>query len=427
MNKLSNTAAKRFFGLHFYPGVAQYQDDPSQDPYRVFLNEDTLRKMDPSFQGKPIFVDHVNEVDPNIDILKKEVDGWVLKSFYNETDGKHWVEFLICSERGERAVRSGMRLSNAYIPKSFKDGGLWNGVPYLKEITDAEYEHLAIVENPRYEESVIMTPDEFKQYNENKSQELKKVANSKGAKMKFNFFKKTSVENAIDPELVLMLPKSGRSISLSKLINDAYEKDQDPAMEKHDEKEPESEKSHSMADENHMMKIHDGSYMKVKDAMHKMKSMMDELEDLKSKKKDSKEEELDLKVDPSGVDAEGDLHNDEEEEKASEEKKKEMNDEEMDDSLEHPEEPVHDAEDPEEDKEAKKKALSLAEHEQKEIEEAKQKNKKKNEAERAAAKAKADRLKNAHLRADALMNEQPQVIELSEDRVSRGKVRYGSN
>jgi hypothetical protein len=450
-----NSKGNIFYGIHFYPGLAQYQEE-GQEPYRVFLNEDTLRKMDPTFAGRPIFVEHVDDVDPDIDSLRKEADGWVIESFYNASDGKHWVKFIVVTERADRAIRSGMRLSNAYEPKSFKDGGLWNGVPYAKEITDGVYEHLAIVKNPRYEESVIMTPDEFKLYNEKNVLELKKLSNSKekGTKMKFSFFKKTKIDNAIDPDLMLVLPKSGKSISLGKLINDAYEKDQDPAMDGNpknvsgrsdDDAHGEAAQHHAMANPHHMVKMHDGSYMKVKDMMQKHKDMHDELEELKEKKKDSgdkeekvedsEEKELDLKVEPRDVDAEGDLHNRErdddewdmdehEEEVEKEEHKMEL----KDDSLEHPEEPVHDAEDPEEDKQAKKKALQLAEHEEKEIEEAKKDSKKNKKKHNAEAKVKADRLRNAHLRADALENsaDNAPVIELSQDMVARGKVRYGS-
>src|ERR1700677_5104651 len=69
---IHNSSGKIFYGIHFYPGVAQYQDDPSQEPYRVFLNEDTLRAMDPTFAGKPIFVEHVDDVTPDLNQLRKE-------------------------------------------------------------------------------------------------------------------------------------------------------------------------------------------------------------------------------------------------------------------------------------------------------------------------------------------------------------------
>jgi hypothetical protein len=436
---IKNSKGKVFYGLHFYPGVAQYSED-GKEPYRVFLNEDTLRKMDPTFAGRPIFVEHVDEVDPDLNKLRTEAEGWVVESFFNSADGCHWVKFMTVTDEAERAIRNGHKLSNAYIPKSFKDGGLWNGVPYQKEITDGEFEHLALVKTPRYEESIILTPDEFKQYNEEKVLELKKLSNSKEKEKKtmFTFFKKTKVENAIDTDLQIVLPKSGKTMSLNKLINeyddkmkkDAYKSDEDPAMDKKavkDDKGGESAKSHSMADMDHMVKMHDGSYMKVKDMMNKFKAMNDDMDDMKKEKKDSKGEELDLEVKEKAVDEEGDLHNDpasEHDMDDHEEKvQKVEHKEEMKDSLlEDPEEVVHDDEDPAEDKKAKGKALQLAEHEDKEIKEAKAKNKKKNDL---AAKEKADRLRNAHNK--VFENNTPeQVIELSYDRVQRGVERYGS-
>jgi hypothetical protein len=74
----------------------------------------------------------------------------------------------------------------------------------------------------------------------------------------------------------------------------------------------------------------------------------------------------------------------------------------------------------ESDEEAKKKALELAAHEQKEMDE-----KKKNEETEEEKKQNAffDTLKNAHI---APIKEQ-KSIDLSEDRVARGKSRYGSN
>ena len=208
--------------MHFVPGVAEY-GEPGKDAFRIFINEDTIRKMNPSFAGRPIFVEHVDEVDPNLSDLRKEADGWVVDSFYNAADGKTWAKFIVVSEIGLSAIRRGWKLSNAYVPKSFGDGGLWNGVSYQKEVTSAEFEHLAIVSNPRYEESVIMSPDQFKAYNEEKTTELKKFANSKKGetKMGFSIFKKQKVENSLDLEgLVVELPKSKKELSLTKVIND---------------------------------------------------------------------------------------------------------------------------------------------------------------------------------------------------------------
>ncbi len=376
MNKtIKNSKGNIFYGVHFYPGVAEYQEKDGE-PYRVFLNEDTLRAMDPTFAGRPIFVEHVEGVDDDIDELRKEADGWVVESFFNSADGKHWVKFIVVSERAEKAIKNGMRLSNAYIPKSFTNGGLWNGVSYSKEITGGEYEHLAIVRNPRYEESVILTPEQYKKYNDDKNVELKRLANSKEGvtEMAFKFFKKTKVENTLDIEgMSVTLPKSGKEVTLTSLINEM------------DLMEDKKAKNEVEADPSHKVKLHDGSMCNVGELLEKHKAMCDELDVLKKKKAgDDVENE-----DDAEVEAGDDVENAESE-----------------------------------DEEAKKKALQLAEHEEKEIEEAKKKSNELEAAKKLAAKKKADALRNAHHSSER--EEAPEVM-LSADRVALGKSRYGSN
>lgn len=354
-----------WYGLHFYSGLAEYQE-PDKDPYRVYLNENTLRAMDPSFAGRPVFVQHVDGVDENLDSLRNEADGWVVESFYNESDGKHWVKFLVCSEEGESAIRKGWQLSNCYIPKTFSNGGLWNGIAYTKEITGGEYEHLAIVPNPRYEESVIMNPEQFKKYNEDKKVELKRLSNERKEPGMLKFFKKTKVENAIDLEsMSVVLPKSGREVSITKLVNE---------MDEHEEKKKDT--NSGMADLDHKVKMHDSTYCNVAELVEKHKALHDELEGMKSKKEDAVEMP-------------------EEEKEEKEEKPK--NDDEGTEN--------------EEDKSDVKKNLKLDEHEEKEVKDAKQKN----------AMLKAERLRNANFERAA-----PVSIELSSDKIARGKSRYGS-
>lgn len=375
-----NAKGKIYYGIHFYPGVAEYQE-PGKDPYRVFLNEDTLRAMDPTFSGRPIFVEHVEEVEEDIQKLRGEAEGWVIESFFNAADGKHWVKFIVVGEHAERAIAAGFRLSNAYLPKAFGEAGLWNGVAYTKEITGGEYEHLAIVRHPRYEESVIMTPEEFKTYNEDKLVELKRLSNSKDqkgeTKMAFKLFKRTKVENAIDIEVMsVVLPKSGKEVSIQKLVNDADEKEVD--------------KNAGMADLSHKVKMHDGAHCTVGELVEKHKALNDELEAMKGKKEDA---------DPE-----------------IEEGTEEVGDRGGDKSLDNDDMP--------EDEDAKKKALELAEHEEKEIEAAKKKNTADATAKKEAAKKKAEALKNANTRS---LEEETVAVEFSGDQVARGKSRYGSN
>lgn len=227
LSRVANSKGKVYYGLHFYPGVAEYRPD-GEDPYRVYLSEDTLRRMDPTFAGRPVYVLHVDGVPASVDDIRGEADGWVIESFFNKADGKHWAKFLVCSERGEKAVADGFRLSNCYEPQAFGASGIWNGVDYDKEVTAGEYEHLALVPDPRYEESVVMTPEEFKAYNAEKENELVRLANNKEDTMPIKLFRKTAVtklENAKDLDEVMVELKSGRQLTLTQLVNamDDYE------------------------------------------------------------------------------------------------------------------------------------------------------------------------------------------------------------
>ena len=95
---------------------------------------------------------------------------------------------------------------------------------------DGEYDHLALVPDPRYAESVILTPEQFKQYNFDKETQLKKLSNSKSEtgviEGMFNFFKKTKIENSDLESMSVKLPKSGREVELTKLINDMDQMEQ---------------------------------------------------------------------------------------------------------------------------------------------------------------------------------------------------------
>lgn len=409
---IKNSKGQIYYGMHFYPGVAEYQE-PAKEPYRIFINENTIREMGPTFAGRPVFVQHVEDVTDDLNELRSEADGWVVESFFNQADGKHWVKFIVVSERGERAIKQGMRLSNCYAPKGFGQGGMWNGVTYAKEITNGEYEHLAIVPNPRYEESVIMNPEKFKQYNESQSIDLKRLANDNGKEpsMKLQLFKKAKVDNDLS-EMSVLLPKSGREISITQLVADADAR----AVKNDDSSAPPPPPASSMpkldpggvasikkafgneglADPLHKVKLHDGSYCNVSELVDKHKAMSEELE---AKKKDAMESDTGLEEEAESVEVEGDDKSVDNAEGKDMPHGDSMSDVEGGESKKN--------EDDEDDK-AKLKAVEK----DKEVEAEKKKN----------AKEKADRLRNAHLRAD----EPVARVDLPEDQVARGKARYGS-
>ncbi len=272
---INNSKPEVFYGLHMAPGVAEYRD-PGADPYRILVNESTIKQMDPSLVGKPVYVRHKDEVD----VTKlSEIDGWVVESFFNEKDGKHWCKFIVVTDKGNEAIKKGWRLSNAYVPKQFGPGGLWHGVDYAKEVLSGEYEHLAIVPDPRYDESVIMNAEDFKNYNESKSIELKRLANSKGEKSVLKLFKKEKVENSADfDQMMVQLPLSKQEMTLNELVN-AHDK---------------VVNMHGYASEDHMVNLGDEemSVKDLKDCYGKMKNA--------EKERLMKEEEMKKNADLDG-------------------------------------------------------------------------------------------------------------------------------
>lgn len=244
------TKGSIWYGLHFYPGVAEYVE-----PFagRVLVNEATLRSMDPTFKGCPVFVKHVDEIEQDIDKLRGEADGWVIESFYNKADGKHWVQFIITSEKGEEAIRQGYRLSNSYSADKLGPGGIWNDVTYDAEVIEGNFEHLALVPVPRYNESVVLNPQKYKEYCQERELEIQRIANSGSKKtMPIQLFKRTKVDNAVDIENTLvMLPKSKKEYTILQLVN----------------KTDEHEMQHGMAHPDHLVDMGDGKKMAVKDML----------------------------------------------------------------------------------------------------------------------------------------------------------------
>jgi hypothetical protein len=176
--KNSKEFPKRYFARHIKEGLVHYLEGGKDKVYLV--TNEAFKKMNSSFEGKPIYIKHVDKVDT--DKMKEESVGYVVKSFYNEFDGAWWAE-IIADDEAQGYIKKGWAVSNAYLPTELGSGGVYHDINYDNEVKNGIYEHLAIVNNPRYEEAVIMTPEEFKDYNEGRKSELDKLKNSKENEM----------------------------------------------------------------------------------------------------------------------------------------------------------------------------------------------------------------------------------------------------
>lgn len=151
-------------------GVVRYL---SED---VLVDTKAMIGLAKTMEGVPVVVEHQDIDDAN---LRTQADGYVTESFYNELDGCLWAKMLVISDNAKQKIREGWGVSNCYEVKKWGDSGIHNNLPYNREVEGGEFQHLAIVQNPRYEKAVILTPEKFKEYQQSRKAELEQLINSK--------------------------------------------------------------------------------------------------------------------------------------------------------------------------------------------------------------------------------------------------------
>ncbi len=220
-----------FYALHMAAGLAGYENED------ILIDTEAMQRMSKSFAAKPLYVGH-QEV--KLDSIQSDADGWVVRSFYNELDGCLWAECLAISDAAHKAIGNRWAVSNAYRPTEWGSGGSWHNIDYNRKIVNAEFTHLALVPDPRYEEAKIYTPEEFKSYQEQKRNELEELRNSKtGDKKMFKIFKNTKQEVTAGDDLEgVTIEVGGEEKSLVEIIN-AVKKNAEDEKAAKDKKEKE--------------------------------------------------------------------------------------------------------------------------------------------------------------------------------------------
>lgn len=213
---------KIYYARHMIPGLCGYDDET------VLINASTMKRMAPSFEGKPIYAyahDSRSEAE-RVATLQETSHGYVTETFYNELDGWLWSKCLIVDDEGLAAIADGCSVSNAYIPLEYGEGGLNNNIPYDREIVDAKFTHLALVDNPRYEQACIMTPDEFKIYQDRNREQLNELRNSKTEKkgnIMLKMFKTKKEEvSSVDADTLIEVTNSKgetKEVSVQEMVN----------------------------------------------------------------------------------------------------------------------------------------------------------------------------------------------------------------
>ncbi len=201
---------KMYKARHLEPGLVFYQDIGPVDPklgrprgMTFLLRKEAIDRMRNSFKGRPVVNFEHKDVAPE-DFKKGKADGIIVDSWWNSEDAWDWVSFLAWDEDTKKNCENGFQLSCAYVPTEMDmTPGSYHNIPYDGEIINAEYTHMAIVPNPRYEGSKIIC-------NSNGGSMIEKI------KALFNF-KGTS--HAVELDLNTEIEIDGAKLPLVELVN----------------------------------------------------------------------------------------------------------------------------------------------------------------------------------------------------------------
>ena len=136
---------KYFRSRFIEPGVAHYNELGD-----ILITKETLNKFIDTIVGCPVIIDHKDVTDKNVNKLRV---GVVSKVWFNEYDGYFYCEGILTDPEAIDLVKNqGWNVSCAYSFVSDNTKRLHNGKEIDMEFTDGEFLHLALVQDPRYED-----------------------------------------------------------------------------------------------------------------------------------------------------------------------------------------------------------------------------------------------------------------------------------
>ena len=283
MKKINNEYGKRFYAKHFVQGVAEYEGDDGN--FRLLARNEQINDMAKTFEGKPVVVFHQSIEESE---LREKMAGMVVRSFYNKCDGWHWCEIMVFDAEALEAIENKKwSVSNSYVPNLKEVSDSYLNVPYEFELTSGVYDHLAIVPNPRYEDSIVLTPDDFKAYNDNLETKIsnskKETSTTKENRVMLKLFKKVPVEKDVNVEETSIQLENGKELSLAEMIEVVTNQKEEEAKE---EEKKENEKD--LMEEDIMV---NGDKMKIKDLVNAYHEAMKKEEKKENEKEEEEKEE----------------------------------------------------------------------------------------------------------------------------------------
>lgn len=140
---------RQFTSRFIEAGIAHYSDFGD-----VLITKETLNKFIHTMVGCPLIINHKPINDKNAD---KERVGVISDVWYNEADGWFYCKGIIWDKQAIDLVKNqGWNVSCTYDFVSDNQPKTHNGKKIDLEFIDGNFQHLALVENPRYERANIV-------------------------------------------------------------------------------------------------------------------------------------------------------------------------------------------------------------------------------------------------------------------------------
>ncbi len=211
-----NLTAKSYKTRFMEPGLVNYPESGQEK--MVYISPENLPIIAQKFKGCKIITQH-KEVSK--EEAKEQIVGYV-NDIYME-DGWAWAEFTVHAEEAIDLIdNKGYSPSCAYQAVIKKQGGVKNAVVYDEEVIDIikddEITHIALVENPRYTDAIILENS----IDKNSIQENFVNENSTNNKIKnkvMNIFKSKPESKELSIENKVYKHSDGEEMPVSEMVS----------------------------------------------------------------------------------------------------------------------------------------------------------------------------------------------------------------
>lgn len=129
-------------------GLVDYSD---VDDGKYLLRKEAIERMLPTLEGRPLVIGH-QTID--VDSMDDVAVGYVTKGYWNPETGSFDCDVLVKDPDILNPEHNAV--SCAYVATEFGKGGRYSGIDYDAEILNGNFTHIALVENPRYNDAKIL-------------------------------------------------------------------------------------------------------------------------------------------------------------------------------------------------------------------------------------------------------------------------------